>query len=85
MQYRNCCFDQLIFTPILRYRKLSARIHPDKLRDMENAREAFEEVKKAYQKLCDPDQKTTVIRNIQFVKGEVSKERRRLINKGVVD
>ena len=28
-----------------RYRKLSTRVHPDKLRDRENAREAFEEVR----------------------------------------
>ena len=69
---------------ISRYRKLSAKIHPDKLRNVENAREAFEEVKKAYQKLCDADQKATVIRNIEFVKEEVMKERRRLMNKGVM-
>jgi DnaJ-class molecular chaperone len=28
-----------------RYRKLSAKIHPDKLRDVELAREGFEEVR----------------------------------------
>lgn len=30
---------------VLRYRKLSAKVHPDKLRDMENSREAFEQVR----------------------------------------
>ena len=31
-----------------RYRKLSAKVHPDKNRGIENARDSFEEVKKAY-------------------------------------
>ena len=34
-----------------RYRKLSAKVHPDKNRGVENARDSFEEVKKAYNKL----------------------------------
>ena len=67
-----------------RYRKLSTRVHPDKLLDVPAAREAFEEVKKAYQKLCEEDQRKTVIMNIEFVKAEVLKERRRLLNKGVL-
>lgn len=32
-----------------RYRKLSTLVHPDKRLDMPQARDAFEEVKKAYQ------------------------------------
>ena len=34
-----------------RYRKLSTLVHPDKRLDMPQARDAFEEVKKAYQVL----------------------------------
>lgn len=35
--------------PLYRYRKLSTLVHPDKRLDMPQARDAFEEVKKAYQ------------------------------------
>lgn len=66
-----------------RYRKLSAKVHPDKMRDVELARECFEEVKIAYQKLCDLDQKKTIIMNIDYVKKEATKERKRLLNKGM--
>ncbi|CAN0518658.1 unnamed protein product, partial [Ectocarpus sp. 12 AP-2014] len=34
---------------LFRYRKLSTLVHPDKRLDMPQARDAFEEVKKAYQ------------------------------------
>lgn len=79
-----------------RYRKLSAKLHPDKMRDVENSRLAFEEVfhyiivshfisqlKDAYQKLCDDSQRNTIILNIDHVRSEVMKERRKLISKGV--
>lgn len=66
-----------------RYKKLSTKVHPDKLRDMENAREAFEEVKKAYQLLMDMEQRTKFIANIELVREELQKERKRLIGKGV--
>jgi thymidylate kinase len=58
-------------------------VHPDKLRDMENAREAFEQVKTAYQKLQDEKQRGVVVLNIEYILEEFNKERRRLISKGV--
>lgn len=63
-----------------RYRKLSAKVHPDKNLDVANAREAFEYVKTAYQKLMDDDQRKVVVMNIDYVKGEVAKERKRLLS-----
>ena len=60
-----------------RYRKLSAKVHPDKLIGIENAREAFEQVKKAYDKLKDPEQRKTIILNIEQVRQDVAKERKR--------
>ena len=60
-----------------RYRKLSAKVHPDKLIGVENAREAFEQVKKAYAKLTDPEQKKTIVSNIEKVREDVAKERKR--------
>ena len=60
-----------------RYRKLSAKVHPDKLIGIENAREAFEQVKKAYAKLKDPEQRKTIILNIEQVRQDVAKERKR--------
>lgn len=68
-----------------RYRKLSARVHPDKLRGVDLAREAFEEVKNAYNRLLDEAQRATIIMNIEFVHDEARKERRRLLAKGVVE
>lgn len=66
-----------------RYKQLSVKVHPDKLRDVDNARVAFEEVKNAYHKLCDEKQRSVVILNIEYVVEELQKERRRLISKGV--
>lgn len=67
----------------LRYKNLSRMVHPDKLRDMENAREAFEQVKTAYQKLMDEKQRSVIVLNIEYILEEFNKERRRLISKGV--
>jgi len=66
-----------------RYKNLSRMVHPDKLRDMENAREAFEQVKTAYQKLQHEKQRSVVVLNIEYILEEFNKERRRLISKGV--
>lgn len=90
---------------LFRYRKLSTRIHPDKLRNVEEPRLAFEEVnltysdfdtvtyctnipsssqlKTAYHKLMDEKQRNVILLNIEFVEGEVKKERKRLLGKGV--
>lgn len=64
-----------------RYRKLSTRVHPDKNRDIENARESFEYVKAAYQKLMDLDARRVVVMNIEYVREEVAAERRKLLAK----
>lgn len=71
-----------------RYRKLSAKVHPDKLSSrgeevVERARLAFEEVKTAYQKLQDEREKRAVLMHIEHVRHETLKERRRLVAKGV--
>ena len=65
-----------------RYKKLSAKVHPDKLIGIENAREAFEEVKNAYNKLLDESQKKVIILNIEGIRDETTQERRKLIAKG---
>ena len=64
-----------------RYRKLSSKVHPDKNLDIDNARESFEYVKAAYQKLMDDDQRKMVIMNIDYVRSEVVKDRKRLLAK----
>ncbi len=67
-----------------RYKKLSLKVHPDRCRGIENAREAFELVKAAYEKLMDEDQRKTVIAHIENVTNEVNKGRKKLIKeKGV--
>ena len=58
-------------------------MHPDKLRGVENASDGFEQVKTAYQKLMDPDQRRVIIMNVEYVRQEVLKERKKLITKGV--
>lgn len=58
-------------------------VHPDKLLNKENAREAFEQVKASYHKLQDEKQRNVVVMNIEYVQGELDKERRRLISKGL--
>ena len=68
-----------------RYRKMAAKLHPDKMRDVEDARECFEQIKTAYQKLCDEKEKNVVVMNIEHIKEEVAKERRKLVAKGVCE
>ena len=43
----------------------------------------FYQVKSAYHKLTDEKQRSVIIDNIEHVKNELDKERRRLISKGV--
>jgi DnaJ family protein C protein 8 len=50
-----------------RYRKLSTKVHPDKNRDVPDARIAFEAVKLAYQRLQDEDQRSMLVRSIDAV------------------
>ncbi len=67
-----------------RYRKLSSKVHPDKLLGVDQAREAFEQVKAAYQRLSDPEQRATIVKNIEFVTDDIKKDRRRQLAKGLV-
>jgi DnaJ family protein C protein 8 len=53
-----------------RYRKLSTKVHPDKNRDVPDARIAFEAVKLAYQRLQDDNQRSMLVRNIEVVQEE---------------
>jgi len=57
-----------------RYRKLSSKVHPDKLRNIENARDAFEHVNAAYRKLQDENTRKTLIKNITLVKEKANKD-----------
>lgn len=66
-----------------RYKKLSLKVHPDRLRDIPHARQAFEYVKEAYNKLLDEDQRRTISMHIENVTTELKRERKRLISKGV--
>lgn len=66
-----------------RYKKLSLKVHPDRLRDVPNAREAFEQIKTSYEKLINEDQRKTIIMHIENVTNELKRERKRLISKGV--
>lgn len=62
-----------------RYRKLSAKVHPDKNRGIENADVSFEEVKKAYNRLLDKDQRKVTIKNIEVAKEGAIEARKDLI------
>jgi DnaJ homolog subfamily C member 8 len=66
-----------------RYKKLSLKVHPDRLRHIENARTAFEEVKNAYNRLMDADQRKTIVMHIENVTLDLQKERRKQIAKGI--
>ncbi|CAM9104700.1 unnamed protein product [Discosporangium mesarthrocarpum] len=66
-----------------RYRKLSTLVHPDKRLDMPQARDAFEEVKKAYQILLDENRRKTMAATIDAIHTRVCKERQRKVDKGV--
>ncbi|CAM9863533.1 unnamed protein product, partial [Sphacelaria rigidula] len=63
--------------------KLSTLVHPDKRLDMPQARDAFEEVKKAYQVLLDDNRRKTMAATIEAVHHRVSKERQRKLDKGM--
>eukprot|EP00598_Pedospumella_elongata_P007745 CAMPEP_0184985698 /NCGR_PEP_ID=MMETSP1098-20130426/14250_1 /TAXON_ID=89044 /ORGANISM="Spumella elongata, Strain CCAP 955/1" /LENGTH=481 /DNA_ID=CAMNT_0027509795 /DNA_START=37 /DNA_END=1479 /DNA_ORIENTATION=+ len=66
----------------LRYKKMSLKVHPDRLRDVENARDAFEQVKEAYMKLTDEVLKKNLLMHIENATDEYKKERRKLLAKG---
>ena len=61
-----------------RYRKLSAKVHPDKLIGVENAREAFEQVKNAYSKVLDGNQRTLITLHMENIRKDVMRERKKL-------
>uniref|UniRef100_M4BAX3 J domain-containing protein n=1 Tax=Hyaloperonospora arabidopsidis (strain Emoy2) TaxID=559515 RepID=M4BAX3_HYAAE len=64
------------------YRKISTLVHPDKCRN-DKAREAFEEVTKAYNLITQEDRRKMCIRTIENATLEVKKDRRRKIKKGI--
>eukprot|EP01029_Cantina_marsupialis_P028176 TRINITY_DN775821_c0_g1_i1.p1 TRINITY_DN775821_c0_g1~~TRINITY_DN775821_c0_g1_i1.p1 ORF type:complete len:421 (-),score=155.05 TRINITY_DN775821_c0_g1_i1:145-1407(-) len=67
----------------VRYRKLSAAVHPDKCKH-EKAREAFEEVKKAHSALADEEKRIHLTELIKGCAKQTKKDRKRLLKKGVV-
>jgi tetratricopeptide (TPR) repeat protein len=56
-----------------RYRKLSSKVHPDKNRDIPDARDSFEAVKAAYQRLEEEGQREMLARNIDIVREEAKR------------
>ncbi|CAI5702966.1 unnamed protein product [Peronospora effusa] len=64
------------------YRKISTMVHPDKCRNPK-AREAFEELTKAYNLIVQEDRRKTCIRTIENATLAVTKERRQKIKKGI--
>jgi len=56
-----------------RYRKLSSRVHPDKLRDVDNARVAFEQVNAAYRRLQDEGQRNVLVKNIETIRADIKR------------
>ncbi|KAG1699450.1 hypothetical protein DVH05_012865 [Phytophthora capsici] len=64
------------------YRKISTMVHPDKCRNPK-AREAFEELKNAYNLITQKDRRKMCIRTIENATQEVEKERRLKLKKGV--
>ncbi|KAF1323395.1 putative molecular chaperone, partial [Globisporangium splendens] len=64
------------------YRKISTLVHPDKFRHP-RAREAFEEVTKAYNLILQEDRRKVCIRVIENSSEKVLKERRLKVKKGV--
>ncbi|TDH67457.1 hypothetical protein CCR75_005965 [Bremia lactucae] len=64
------------------YRKISTLVHPDKCRNP-NAREAFEELTKAYNLITQEDRRKICIRTIENATKEVDKERRQKLKKGL--
>ncbi|KAJ1442079.1 hypothetical protein B484DRAFT_356629 [Ochromonadaceae sp. CCMP2298] len=68
-----------------RFRKMSLKVHPDRLRDVPNARDAFEAVKDAYAKLTDESLKKNILMHMEGVEMEVKKTRRGLLKGGKKD
>nr|CCA25587.1 Heat shock protein 40 like protein putative [Albugo laibachii Nc14] len=66
------------------YRKISTLVHPDKCFHPQ-AREAFEEVKKAYNVLLNTDRRKTFSQLILNTRTQVEKEKRQKLKKGVSD
>lgn len=67
----------------LRYRKLSTLVHPDKCLEIEEARDAFEEVKKAYNQLMDEERRAWCIATIQQTQKRTIKDRKHKLSKGM--
>jgi len=65
-----------------RYKKLSLLVHPDKNLGVENASEAFDEVKLAYEHLLDDEKREMVTATIEGTRAACGKAHRRLLNKG---
>ena len=63
-----------------RYRRISALVHPDKC-DHPRASDAFQEVKKAYDALQDPNKRRIAAGLIHVTLRDIRKERRRAISK----
>jgi DnaJ family protein C protein 8 len=68
-----------------RFRKMSLKVHPDRLRDVPNARDAFEAVKDAYAKLTDESLKKNILMHMETVDLEVKKDRRASLKAGKKD
>ncbi|KAF0692417.1 Aste57867_16511 [Aphanomyces stellatus] len=66
------------------YRKLSAMVHPDKNPDI-RAREAFEEIKKAYEQMTNDDRRKNCVRMIDNAIESVETERRKQLKKFKAD
>lgn len=66
-----------------RYKKLSLLVHPDKNLGVEDCQIAFDEVKRAYEDLCDETKRDLVIDTIDHTRANVAKEMRRLMRKGM--
>jgi tetratricopeptide (TPR) repeat protein len=62
-----------------RYKKLSLKVHPDRLRNIDNPNAAFEQVKEAYEKLSNEETKKTIVLHIENVTHDLLKERKKLL------
>eukprot|EP00606_Chrysophyceae_sp_TOSAG23-5_P000930 GSChrysophyteH2.ASY1.ANO1.1287.1 assembled CDS len=66
-----------------RYRKLSSRVHPDKLRGVDNARVAFEQVNAAYRRLQDEGQRNVLVKNIETIRADIKRTYKAETSNGV--
>jgi curved DNA-binding protein CbpA len=62
-----------------RYKKLSLKVHPDRLRNVDNPNDAFEQVKEAYEKLINEETKKTIMLHIENVTYDLLKERKKVM------